>query len=321
MFDDFFVRAMVAGVGVAVIAGPLGCFVVWRRLAYFGETLAHSALLGVALGFALQINLSLAVFVVSAAIAMALVLLQQRQMLHSDTLLGLLSHGSLALGLVIIALMSWLQVDLLGLLFGDILSVSTTDIAIVYGGGLLILGVLVAIWRPLFAATVSGELAKAEGGHPLAVNLIFMLLMALAIVIAMKIVGVLLITALLIIPPAAVRRLASGPEQMALFAALAGVLAVVLGLMASLRWDTPSGPSIVVAALALFLVSLTPFARALPRVGAKTHLNPDPDPDQPGHRGSAHDHSHSHASNNHGKDDHVTSITAATPDKKPNPRL
>ena len=165
MLDDFFTRAILAGLGVALVAGPLGCFVVWRRLAYFGDTLSHAALLGVALAFLLEINITLAVFAVSVLISLALLLLQKRATLSSDALLGLLSHSALALGLVALAFMTWVRMDLMGLLFGDILAVSKTDIAVIWAGGLTVLVVLALIWRPLFAATVSAELAEAESIH------------------------------------------------------------------------------------------------------------------------------------------------------------
>lgn len=263
MLDDFFVRAVIAGLGVAFVAGPLGCFIVWRRLAYFGDTLSHAALLGVALAFLLEINITLAVFAVCTVISLLLLALQKRGGLSSDALLGLLAHSSLALGLVCLAFMTWVRMDLMGFLFGDILSVSRLDIGLIYGGGIVVLAVLVWIWRPLFAATVSADLAEAEGLRPERANLIFMVLMATVIAIAMKIVGVLLITALLIIPAATARRLASGPEQMAFLAALSGGAAVLVGLYGSLEFDTPSGPSIVVAAMLLFGVSLTPVARVI----------------------------------------------------------
>jgi zinc transport system permease protein len=267
MLDDFFVRGLVAGIGVAIVAGPLGCFIVWRRLAYFGDTLSHAALLGVALAFLLEINVTLAVFAVCVLVSMALLLLQQRATLSSDALLGLLAHSSLALGLVVLAMMTWVRMDLMGFLFGDILAVSKTDIAIVYGGGALVLAILAMIWRPLFVATVNRELAQAEGMNPDRANVIFMILTATVIAISMKLVGVLLITALLIIPAATARRFAATPEQMAVLASLAGAVAVVAGLFSSLEWDTPSGPSIVVAALALFTLSLTPVAGLLARRG------------------------------------------------------
>lgn len=265
MLDDFFMRAMLAGIGVAIIAGPLGCVMVWRRLSYFGDTLSHSALLGIALAFLSEINITFAVFFISGAVSLCLIYLQRRGNLPSDALLGLLSHSALAVGLVVISLMSDVRVDLMSFLIGDILSVSKTDIATIAVGGVVVLGVLYGIWRELFVATVNEELAQAEGMNPKRSGLIFMLLMAITIAMSIKIVGVLLITAMLIIPAATARRFAHGPEHMVGIAILVGVLAVIGGLGGSLQWDTPSGPSIVVAALGLFIISLTPLANLLVR--------------------------------------------------------
>ena len=259
MFDDFFTRAVLAGIGIALVAGPLGCFVVWRRMAYFGDTMAHSALLGVALSTALEFNLMLGVFSVAALVSVALVLLQRRGTLSTDALLGILSHSTLALGLVMVAFMTWVRIDLLGFLFGDILAVSRGDLVAIAIGGIVVLAGLALLWRPLLAATVNPEIAEAEGMRPERSRFVFMLLMALVIAIAMKIVGILLITSLLIIPAATARRFAKTPEIMAVLAALVGAIASTGGLFASLNFDTPSGPSIVVAALVLFLLSLLPW--------------------------------------------------------------
>lgn len=258
MLDDFFLRAILAGIGLAITTGPLGCFVIWRRMAYFGDTMAHSALLGVALSLLLSLNLMVSVFVVAAMVSLLLLVLQKRQALSADALLGILSHSTLAIGLVLVAFMSWVRIDLIAFLFGDILAVTGTDIAVVWGGGALVLALIAWLWRPLLAATVNAELAEAEGLRPERARLAFMLLMALVIAIAMKIVGIMLITSLLIIPAAAARRFSATPEVMAILASLIGAVAVVLGLFGSLTYDTPSGPSIVVAALILFLFSLLP---------------------------------------------------------------
>ncbi|RUT30289.1 zinc ABC transporter permease subunit ZnuB [Arsenicitalea aurantiaca] len=256
MLDDFFSRALIAGVGLALVTGPLGCFIVWRRMAYFGDTMAHSALLGVAVSLLLEIEMQVGVFIIAALVAMALLLLQRRPGLSTDALLGILSHSTLAIGLVMVAFMSWLRIDLMGFLFGDILAVTRADIALIYFGGAVILGIVLWLWRPLLAATVSAEIAEAEGLKPARARFVFMLLMAGIIAIAMKLVGVLLITALLIIPAATARRLAATPEHMAGIASVLGAIAVAGGLFGSLSWDTPSGPSIVVAALVLFLLSM-----------------------------------------------------------------
>jgi zinc transport system permease protein len=261
MFDDFFQRAVVAGVGLALTTGPLGCFIIWRRMAYFGDTISHSALLGVALSLLFQLNLTLSVFAVAALVSILLLFLQRRQALSADALLGILSHATLAIGLVIVAFMSWVRIDLIAFLFGDILAVSRSDIAMIWSGGVLVLAAIIWLWRPLLASTVNPELAEAEGLKPERAKLFFMLLMAVVIAIAMKIVGILLITALLIIPAATARRFSATPEMMAVLASLVGAVAVVGGLFGSLRYDTPSGPSIVVAALILFIFSLLPLVR------------------------------------------------------------
>lgn len=262
MLDDFFTRAVVGGIGIALVAGPLGCFVVWRRMAYFGDTMAHAALLGVAVGLLAGIGPTPGVFLVTFAIAVALLGLQRLRQVPNDTLLGILSHSSLSVGLVVIGLMWWLRIDLIGYLFGDVLAISRTDIAFIYGGGAAVATALAVLWRPLLAVTVDEDLARAEGVAATPVRLAFMLLIATVIAMAMKIVGVLLISSLLIIPAATARRFAASPEAMAAVASAIGCVAVAGGLFASLRLDTPSGPSIVVTALSLFLASLAVRSRA-----------------------------------------------------------
>lgn len=254
---DFLLYALLAGIAVALVAGPLGAFAVWRRMAYFGDTLAHSALLGVTFGLLLGVNLNLAVALGCLLLALVLVALQQNRFLATDTLLGILSHSTLALGLVCVSLFSETRIDLLAYLFGDILSVSPLDVASIWIISTSVILVIAWLWRPLLAITVHEELAEVEGVPVAKVRTLLMLLMALVIAIAMKVVGVLLITALLIIPAAASRRLSSTPESMAIIASLLGCLAVSLGLMASYYWDSPAGPSIVLAATGLFILTLT----------------------------------------------------------------
>ena len=255
MLDDFFWRALIGGIGVALIAGPLGCFVVWRRMAYLGDSLAHGALLGIALGLVFDIDFTIGIIASSIALVALLILLQRQNRFASDTLLVILAHGALSLGLVAVSFFEGQRLDLMVYLFGDILAVGRGDLIWIYSGGAAILAVIACLWRPLLAITVHEELARAEGVKVSLVSIAFMLLIAVTVAIAMKIVGILLIASLLIVPAAAARRLAQTPEQMAALAIFAGVLAVVGGLFGSLEWDTPSGPSIVVAALAVFLFS------------------------------------------------------------------
>jgi zinc transport system permease protein len=256
MMPDFLLLALLAGMAVALVAGPLGAFAVWRRMAYFGDTLAHSALLGITFGLLLGVNLNFAVAIGCLLLALILVALQHNRFLATDTLLGILSHSTLALGLVCVSLFSGTRIDLLAYLFGDILSVSATDVITIWFISLAVIGALIFIWRPLLAITVHEELAQVEGVAVVKVRTALMLLMALVIAIAMKVVGVLLITALLIIPAAASRRLTHTPETMAIVASLLGCVSVGLGLMASFYWDSPAGPSIVLAATLIFIATL-----------------------------------------------------------------
>ena len=214
MLDDFIVRAIIAGIGIALVTGPLGCFVVWRRLSFFGDTLAHSALLGVLISITLDINVSLTIFVVASLVAILLLRLERTTNLAGDSLLGLISHSSLAIGLVILGFLSFIRFDVMGVLFGDILSVNSNDLLVIWIGGALILVVLSYIWKPLFASTVNYELAEAEGMKPERVNAIFTILLAALIAISIKMIGVLLITGLLIIPTAMARNLSDNPRQM-----------------------------------------------------------------------------------------------------------
>jgi zinc transport system permease protein len=249
---DFIVRALVAGVMLALIAGPLGCFIVWRRMAYFGDTLAHSALLGLALGLLLEINMQLAVVVVCCGLATLLALMDKNKSLAIDTMLGILAHSALAVGLVMLSFTST-QIDLLAYLLGDLLTVSNSELLWIGGGALGTLTLILVYWNKLLAISLHQELAQVEGLDVFRLRLLLMLIMALVIAVSMKIVGVLLITALLIIPPATARNFATSPEQMAIGASIAGCLAVVGGVAASLFWNTPTGPSIVVTSALLFL--------------------------------------------------------------------
>ncbi len=255
--ESFISRAIVAGCGVALVAGPLGCVIVWRRMAYFGDTLSHAALMGIAVGLLLGIDPMLGVVATGVLVGAVLLGLQAQQKLPTDTLLGILSHTALAAGLIAISFLDQVRVDLMGYLFGDILSVSKSDILWIYGGGIAVLAILAGLWRSLIAITVHEDTAMAEGISTLRVRLGFTLLIALTVALAMKVVGILLITALLIIPPATARGLVRSPEGMAIGAMVAGTVAVLAGIGGSLAWDLPSGPAIVAAATGLFALSLT----------------------------------------------------------------
>jgi len=261
MLDDFFIRALIAGIGIALVTGPLGCFIIWRRLSFFGDTLAHAALLGVTMAVFFEINIAFSVFLISSVVALILIKLQKKTKLPGDALLGLLAHSSLAVGLVVIGFLTSIRFDVMGLLFGDILAVNQNDLLLIWIGGAFILLILKFIWKPLFASTVNHELAEAEGMEPNKYNAIFTVLMAAVIAISIKIVGLLLITGMLIMPAAMGRNLSSNPQQMVKLSVIGGLLAVIIGLFSSLQFNTPSGPSIITAALILFCFSLIKFKR------------------------------------------------------------
>jgi zinc transport system permease protein len=254
MLDDFLVRAGLAGVGLSLATGPLGCFVVWRRMAYFGDATAHAAILGVALALASGLPIGLGTLVVALAMAVTVATLAARGW-AMDTTLGVLAHSALAIGLVAISFVPGARTDLSAYLFGDILAVSRADLAFVWGGAALVLALLVWRWQALLTATLNEDLAHASGLNPDRERLILTLALALVVAVALKVVGALLIAALLIIPAAAARGLARNPEAMAALAVLIGTAASLGGLQLSLGWDTPAGPSIITAAAIIFALS------------------------------------------------------------------
>ncbi len=254
MVEPFIIKALAAGIGVAIVAGPLGCFVVWRKMAYFGDSLAHSALLGIVLGLVFGISLNLSTLLVCSFFAIALVWLQHKHILANDTLLGILAHAALSIGLVALSFVDNPRFDLHSYLFGNILTVQTSDLYWIYAGGLVTLSILVSQWPALILLSIDTDLAKAEGVNTFWQNLVLMAMMTLVVAISLRIVGILLITSMLIIPAATAQQWARSPIMMAVLASLIGVVAVVGGLIASAYIDTPSGPSIVSVAAGLFLV-------------------------------------------------------------------
>jgi zinc transport system permease protein len=261
MLDDFMTRATLAGIGVAFAAAPLGSFVVWRRMAYFGDATAHAAILGVALSLALQISVFAGALAVALVMALTVTVLSERGY-AMDTLLGVLAHSALAFGLVAVSFLSGIRIDLMAYLFGDILAVSRMDLAVIWGGAALVVGLIGWRWSRLLTATLSPDMAFAGGIDPRREQLILTLALAITVAVAIKVVGVLLIAAMLIVPAAAARPLARTPEAMALIAAGIGSAAVLIGLRGAYVFDTPAGPSIVcAAALAFGLTGLYRAAR------------------------------------------------------------
>jgi zinc transport system permease protein len=258
VLQPFLLRALLFGLGLAVVAAPLGCFVVWRRMAYYGEAIAQAALIGVALALALSLDVTAGVLIVTLAVSGLLLLLSRQHIVPFDSLLGLIAHAALAVGVIAASLASGRQPDLIGFLFGDILGISDADLYWLLLGGTGAIAALVAVWRPLLSLSVNEDIASAEGTATGWVRLVFVMVLALVVAIAIKIVGALLTIAFLIMPAVAARPLARTPEQMAVLAGVFGVLAVAAGLFLSATWDTPAGPSIVLVLAALFALSILP---------------------------------------------------------------
>ena len=254
MFDDFMLRAALAGIGLALAAGPLGSFVVWRRMAYFGDATAHAAILGVALALALDLPVGLGTLAVALVMALVVAQLAARGW-AMDTTLGVLAHSALALGLVAVSLVHGVRTDLSAYLFGDILAVTRGDLGFIWAGSLAVLAVLIWRWQRLLTATLNADLAHASGIDPDRERLILTLALAVVVAVALKVVGALLIAAMLIIPAAAARALARTPEAMAVMAVGFGIVASLAGLWLSYWQDSPAGPSIVAAAAAIFALS------------------------------------------------------------------
>ena len=250
--DPFLINAILAGVAVAVITGVMGCFVVWRRMAYFGDSLAHSGLLGVALGFALGIAVNVGIILICSVFAFLLLWLQHKEVLATDTLLGILAHSALALGMVTISVMGR-RIDLHSILFGDILTVTRPELWWIYIGGAIVMIMLLMNWSSLVLMTLQEDLAQAEGINVFLYNLLLMFLMTLVVAVSIRSIGILLVSSLLIIPAATARQIAVSPEGMAVLSSLLGVTSVAFGIYFSFAFDTPSGPSIVVAAASLFI--------------------------------------------------------------------
>ncbi|MEZ8822803.1 zinc ABC transporter permease subunit ZnuB [Vibrio sp. 10N.261.55.A7] len=252
---DFLLPSLLAGLGIALIAGPLGSFVVWRKMAYFGDTLAHASLMGLALGFLLEINIYLALLICCFGLALVLVTLQKQKLVATDTLLGILAHSSLSLGLIAVSFLDSVRIDLMSYLFGDLLAVSSSDLLVIYAGVVVVGITLFLFWRPLLSTTINEDLAAVDGINVDLMRLVLMLMVGLVIAVGMKFVGALIMTSLLIIPAATARKIAQTPEQMAMIASVIGAISVCLGLALSWHYDTPAGPSVVISATGMFLIS------------------------------------------------------------------
>ncbi len=254
MLDDFMVRAALAGLGVAIATAPLGCFVIWRRMAYFGDATAHAAILGVAISLALSLPVFAGVLAVALLMALTITTLSGRGY-AMDTLLGVMAHSALAFGLVAVSFLSGIRIDLMAYLFGDILAVTPRDLAVIWGGAVLVLILVRARWSALLTATLNPDLAYASGINPKREQLFLTISLAVVVAVAIKVVGALLIAAMLIIPAAAARPFSRTPETMVVIATVIGGISAFGGLQAAFYFDTPTGPTIVSVAAIIFALT------------------------------------------------------------------
>ena len=169
--DPFIIRGILAGIAVALISGLVGCFVVWRRMSYYGESIAHSSLLGVGLGILMGVGINLGIVFTCLLFGILFLFLQQSKVLSSDTLLGVLAHVALAIGIIVISL-NKIKIDIHAFLFGDILTVSTNDLWGMYLGVVIAIILICYNWSSLLLVTIDEDLAKAEGIKPLYLSLI-----------------------------------------------------------------------------------------------------------------------------------------------------
>jgi zinc transport system permease protein len=253
--SDFFFRALLAGSLFSIMAGPLGSIIIWRRLAFFGDTLAHSALLGISLSFFFHLPPTLGILVFSIALGVALIRFSAHKALALDTLLAIFSHASLGFGLVALSLSSGLQTHFNQYLFGDILAIDQKDLLMLAVGVVVVIGTTWFYWQRLLTTIISEELAISEGIPVHRIKLVFMVLLAVCVSVALKIVGALLLTALLIIPAATARYFAKTPAQMTVSASVVAILSVIIGLFGSLQFDLPTAPLIVCSAFCVFFFS------------------------------------------------------------------
>ena len=252
--DPFILRGILAGLAVAMISGLVGCFVVWRRMSYYGESIAHSSLLGVGLGILMGVGINLGIVFTCLLFGILFLWLQQSKLLSSDTLLGVLAHLALSIGIIVIS-MNRIKIDVHAFLFGDILAVTQNDLWCMYLAVLFVVIIICLNWSSLLLVTIDEDLAKAEGVNPLFINLLLTSILTIVVAVSIQIIGLLLITAMLIIPAATSRRLVNSPEKMAIVATLLGIISVILGIYLSVEIDAPSGPSIVVVSAVLFFIS------------------------------------------------------------------
>lgn len=255
VLNDIVGRAILAGIGIAVPAAAIGCFLIWRRMAFFGDALGHTAVLGVALGAILQINIYCFIVVICLVVSLLLGRVSKRSYLPADIWLSIFSYGALAIGIMLMAKTPWLRLEPETILFGDILAIDYTDLITIYAAGAILAVLLFYFWRALIQLTVDEDLAAAAGINVGLFKTLFLFVMAIVTAVGLKTVGALMLPGLMIIPAITVSRSSNSPEQMILTAIIVSIAAVVIGITQSFYFDLLTGPSIVVASLSILIVT------------------------------------------------------------------
>jgi zinc transport system permease protein len=251
--DNFIIYVLIAGAGLAVSASIIGCFVVWRKMAYFADSMSHSSLLGIAIGLFFAIDFNVAVLMVALLFAGFLLILEQKKIIANDSLLGVLSYGFLAVAVIIINSID-LDIDLHSYLFGDILAIGLNDIYFIYSMLVVVLLFVVRYWHELILLTLNEDIARAEGVPVFLLKLVFMLILAFFVALSVQFVGALLIGAMLIIPVASARFVSKSALFMLGVSILINIISIISGVFLSMHFDTPTGPSIVAISAAIFVV-------------------------------------------------------------------
>ena len=255
MLDGFIINALIAGICVSVIGGGLGCFVVWKKMAYFGDSLSHSSLLGIAIGISLGLNFTIGTFITCIIFASLLTYLQNKKILSNDTLLGILAHAALSIGIISISISNQ-YVNLDAYLFGDILTVTSAETYWFISAAIIVFITLYMIWDRLILMTIDENIAKSEGVNTTIIHSIFLIVLVVFVATCVKVVGILLITSMLIIPAAASRQLTNSPTNMAFGSAVIAIISVFIGIFSSIIFDIPTGPSIIAILTIIFILTL-----------------------------------------------------------------
>lgn len=253
--EPFVLRGLIAALIMAVLAAPVGCLMIWKRMAYFSDSLSHSALAGVLLGLFLGIGQNTGVALIVCLTALLLTRIPDRFVISTDLLLLIIGQTALCAGITGLSYLPDVRTDLTAYLFGDVLSVTSDDLSFIVCAGTLCAALLIHNWKKMIFSAVMPDVAQSEGVHAAEQSAVFMLITALFVALAMKTTGLLLVSALLIIPPCSARLFSKTPEQMVVISMLSGVFCVVAGLSCSVYFDAPAAPATELICAFFFLVS------------------------------------------------------------------